>query len=75
MTPDNYPVAVRVSALTDAEGVRISLSMNLSLVEVVATSFTERSLDEVDPWSGDQNPWAHAALLRSPFARLLMAMA
>ena len=43
----------------------ISLSMTLSLVEVIATSFTERSLGEVDPWSGDQNPWAHAALLRA----------
>ena len=38
---------------------------DLSLVEVVATSFTERGLDEVDPWSGDQNPCAHFTLLRS----------
>ena len=39
--------------------ISLSMTLSVSLVEVVATSFTERSLDEVDPWSGDQNPWAH----------------
>ena len=35
---------------------RITLLMTPSPIEVVATSFIERGLDEVDPWSADRSP-------------------
>ena len=35
---------------------RITILMTPSPIEVVATSFIERGLDEVDPWSADRSP-------------------
>ena len=35
---------------------RITLLRTPSPIEVVATSFIERGLDEVDPWSADRSP-------------------